>query len=266
MDSDNVTVSVVSVVLNSRELLGKSISSIISQKYTDFEYIVIDGGSTDGTVDVIKKNTQYIHYWLSEPDNGIFDAMNKGIEKARGDWICFLNAGDTFYDQRTLQEIFKDKYDADLIYGDCIYDYGNFKVYSEAGSVNSLWKGMVFSHQSVFVRAGLMKSNKFDLNFITGADYDFIYSLYKRGGRFLYITVPFVVNDAFGISNRKLMQSIKEHYKIFIKYSTPTIKQRILYRKQFFLINMINFLRNVLPQKYYFRILKLYHKDRLVRD
>ena len=93
MDSDKVTVSVVSVVLNSRKLIGKSISSIISQKYTDFEYIVIDGGSTDGTVDVIKKNTQYIHYWISEPDKGIFDAMNKGIEKVRGDWICFLNAG-----------------------------------------------------------------------------------------------------------------------------------------------------------------------------
>ena len=107
--SDYPLVSVITVVFNNHEALEDTISSVLTQKYSNIEYIVIDGGSTDGTLDVIKRHEGAIDYWVSEPDSGIYGAMNKGIRAASGQWLNFMNAKDTFADKATIQTL-ADKY------------------------------------------------------------------------------------------------------------------------------------------------------------
>lgn len=108
------------ITINYNNVLGleKTIKSVIEQSKTDFEYIVIDGGSTDGSADIIKKYAENIDYWVSEPDRGVYHAMNKGILKAKGDYILFINSGDTLYEKDTLRKIFSYPFTTDLIYGD----------------------------------------------------------------------------------------------------------------------------------------------------
>ena len=96
---NNPLISVVTVSYNAVTTIEKTILSVINQNYSNIEYIVIDGGSIDGTVDIIKKYADKITYWVSEPDKGIYDAMNKGIIVATGEWINFMNTGDTFYNE-----------------------------------------------------------------------------------------------------------------------------------------------------------------------
>ena len=100
------SVSIITVVYNAREELKKTISSIRTQTWPHYEYLIIDGGSTDGTVEVILENQGLIHHWVSEPDQGLYDAMNKGLEAATGDFVWFLNAGDQIYSPDTLKNIF----------------------------------------------------------------------------------------------------------------------------------------------------------------
>ena len=114
-------ISIVTVSYNAVLTIEQTILSVINQTYPNVEYIIIDGGSTDGTVDIIKKYANKIAYWVSEPDKGIYDAMNKGGLKATGDFIQFLNAGDWFENEYVIEKIFKDWYKrVDVIYGDMI--------------------------------------------------------------------------------------------------------------------------------------------------
>ena len=100
-----IKISVITVAYNASRYIETTILSVINQTYSNIEYIIIDGGSTDGTVDIIKKYSNKISYWISEPDKGIYDAMNKGINKATGEWINFMNAGDTFHNPDTLSAV-----------------------------------------------------------------------------------------------------------------------------------------------------------------
>ena len=98
-------ISIVTISYNAVNLIEKTILSVVEQDTADFEYIVIDGGSTDGTVEVIRKYENAISYWVSESDKGIFDAMNKALSVAKGDWVIFMNSGDCFYNNHVLSEI-----------------------------------------------------------------------------------------------------------------------------------------------------------------
>ena len=114
-------VSIITVVYNGIEFLEETIKSVIAQTYPNIEYIIVDGGSKDGTLDIIKKYEAHISKWISEPDKGIYDAMNKGIDLATGDWQNFLNAGDSFVDNNVLEKIFTTNLEnITLVYGDII--------------------------------------------------------------------------------------------------------------------------------------------------
>jgi len=160
-------ITVVTVVLNAKDCIEKTIKSVINQTYENVEYIVIDGGSTDGTQETIKQYGDKISKTLSEPDKGIYDAMNKGIDLANGEWINFMNSGDYFYTNDILEGIFKDKnIQEDFIYGDTISKFyiGHYisTKFSKAPEPEvPFWK--VFPcHQSSFVRTEILKANKFN--------------------------------------------------------------------------------------------------------
>ena len=202
-------ISVVTICYNAKNDLEKTILSVLSQTYQDIEYIIIDGGSTDGTVDIIHKYSERLFYWISEPDKGIYDAMNKGMDRATGSWIIFMNAGDTFCDNEVIKNIFgyNDLSDYSVIYGDCYVSKLNQLQYLKASSMKKVHVQMPFCHQSSFIRKTRLR---FSIDLKIAADYQMIYEYYRMNGisSFLYISKPISVFGATGISttNNNLLQ------------------------------------------------------------
>jgi glycosyltransferase involved in cell wall biosynthesis len=125
MIKNDSKLSIITINLNNKAGLEKTIQSVISQTYTDFEYILIDGGSTDGSVEVIKRNENKIAYWVSEKDKGIYNAMNKGILKATGEYCLFINSGDFFIKSTILEEMSGYINGEDILYGNGFFEAKN---------------------------------------------------------------------------------------------------------------------------------------------
>lgn len=181
---DNPLISVITVVYNSERFIEKTIQSIINQSYKNIEYIIIDGQSTDKTVDIIKSYESKIAFWISEPDKGLYDAMNKGLAHAKGDYVLFMNSGDKLYDKDTLEIIFKNPA-ADIYYGDTvIINESNAEVGlrrlrpPKKLTVKSLKKGMLVCHQSLIVKRNI--TPKFDLRYTYSSDYDWVIKVVKN--------------------------------------------------------------------------------------
>ena len=181
-------ISIITVSYDAVKTIEQTILSVLNQTYPNIEYIIIDGGSTDGTLDIIKKYQDKITYWISEPDKGIYDAMNKGTLKANGEWLNFMNAGDTFFDELVLEKIFKNKEwdDADVIYGDVIYVFPNREDIRKAAPLKRIKVGIPFCHQSVLVKTKLLQKYPFDTSYKICADYNFFHTLYKERFSFKY--------------------------------------------------------------------------------
>ena len=127
----NPKLSIITINLNNAAGLRKTIESVVNQTFTDYEYLIIDGGSTDGSVEVIKEFADKITYWVSEPDKGIYNAMNKGILKARGEYLQFLNSGDWLVDNEVLFRVFSLNHFEDILYG--------LEPYYRDHTLHSLW-------------------------------------------------------------------------------------------------------------------------------
>ena len=118
--------SIITVSFNNLDGLTKTTNSIIEQTFRDFEWIVIDGGSSDGSKEYLIKNSKYISYWCSEPDNGIYNAMNKGIMKAKGNYLLFMNSGDFLFNKHVLKKVFSSRHEKKLLCGgECLYSVKN---------------------------------------------------------------------------------------------------------------------------------------------
>ena len=223
-------ISVVTICYNAKNDLEKTILSVLSQTYQDIEYIIIDGGSTDGTVDIIHKYSERLFYWISEPDKGIYDAMNKGMDRATGSWINFMNAGDTFCDNEVIKNIFgyNDLSDYSVIYGDCYVSKLNQLQYLKASSMKKVHVQMPFCHQSSFIRKTRLR---FSIDLKIAADYQMIYEYYRMNGisSFLYISKPISVFDATGISttNNNLLQKEYGIVYVFITIEQPKLIRNI---------------------------------------
>ena len=128
-DSERGTMklSIITINLNNRDGLQKTIDSVVSQTFRDFEWIVIDGGSTDGSKELIEQYADHFSYWVSEPDKGIYNAMNKGIKVAKGEYLQFLNSGDWLVDEKALERCFWHESKADIAYGDLWFCNGEEK-------------------------------------------------------------------------------------------------------------------------------------------
>ena len=200
-------ITVITVVYNDVNGLKKTIESVINQSYHLIEYLIIDGGSTDGTIETIKNYDKNISKWLSEPDKGIYDAMNKGIDMATGDWVIFMNAGDWFYNNDVIGNIFKKLHkDTQLIYGNHEVVYDTYIKVKKAKPESELWKGMICSHQSLFVKAELLKENKFNyLSYSIVADYHFMFNSWISNLKFQYVNTRVACYQSGGISENKLI-------------------------------------------------------------
>lgn len=200
------TITIVTVTYNCASSIEDTIKSVINQNYDNIEYIVIDGGSNDGTNDIIKKYLPHISTYICEKDNGIYDAMNKGIDNATGEWILFLNSGDLLHDNNVLSRIFSKEWKGtDVLWGEikAIKEYGIKHVRFDVPFYENkkFFYGMGFSHQGVFTRVIKAKKYKFDLSYKCCADYNMMTQLYKNGAKFSYTPETIaIIEGRYGFS------------------------------------------------------------------
>jgi glycosyltransferase involved in cell wall biosynthesis len=224
-------ISIVTVVYNNVDSIEDTILSVINQTYKNIEYIIIDGGSTDGTVDVIKKYANRINLWKSEPDEGLYFAMNKGLELASGQWINFMNSGDTFYSHTTIEQVFSNKYQEGVIYGDVMFSFDRTnEVLVKANDLKYFWKGMQFVHQAAFVSTDLMKEYQFDTQYNLIADYNSLYKIFLSGANFQYLGFTICNFLAGGLSDNNPKSIIECQHMIFPLHQNFSIRLFYYYR------------------------------------
>ena len=172
-----MNLSIITINRNNAAGLRRTIESVVSQTYTEFEYIIIDGASTDESVDVIKEYADKITFWVSEPDNGIYNAMNKGILKANGEYLLFLNSGDWLYSNQTLEKVFELNHHEDILYGDII------SFVSENEQIPDIYPDQItglrlfettICHQSIFHKRSLFKNDKYNESYRVVSDWEFL--------------------------------------------------------------------------------------------
>lgn len=178
-------VSVVTVVFNGEDVIERTLKNVLAQDYVNIEYIVIDGGSTDGTLEILSQYRSRLAYFCSEPDRGIYDAMNKGIAVASGAWINFMNAGDEFWSVDTISKSAAQMLgEESVLYGGVEIHYPSFFRTENAGNPDKLWRGMQFCHQSAFISLPYHKTNPFNTANTIAADLEFFHIAHLKGEKF----------------------------------------------------------------------------------
>lgn len=212
-------ITVVTVTYNAGKYLEKTINSVISQNYQNLEYIIVDGGSTDTTLSIIKKYESKISFWISEKDDGIYDAMNKGVSFASGDWVNYMNAGDSFVDSRVISDIFSSRLEADLIYGDSFFcdAFGKGRLIKAKG-IETLWAALNFNHNSLFAKKDCLVEFPFDISYKIVADSKFVINCFMSGKKLLYVDIP--VNNYLtgGYSDSNTVMRTVERWKLVSDY------------------------------------------------
>jgi glycosyltransferase involved in cell wall biosynthesis len=206
-------ITVITINYNMGAELDITVRSVLSQKYSNLEYIVIDGGSTDRSIEVIKRHTDRIAHWVSQRDRGRYDAMNKGVRAASGEWIIFMNAGDYFHDTQVVADIFSAPCeDADLVYGNVLRHYAKEDVQRviPAQPLSVLPLRMPCSHQSLFARRELLLSHPFSQELSIAADHDFILRTTMAGARFKKVDRIISVFSTGGISDQKRLEALRQ--------------------------------------------------------
>ncbi len=243
------TLSIVTVSFNAQKVIADTLRSVTTQDYPALEYIVIDGGSTDGTQAVIGEYTARIAHFVSEPDGGIYYGMNKGIEAATGEYVLFLNAGDVFADERVLSDVaafLGEHPEADAVYGDSeqVLEYGRYRI---KPAPERLDRSMSISHQAVFVRTELLRAHPFDVRYRYAADYEQISALYLEGRKFLYLDrLISVVEMQDGATYRHFEDSANELYDIIGARGVDVSRVR---KSQIRRKKIVRAVRNCIPRK-----------------
>ena len=220
--------SIITVTYNAEKVLEDTIQSVIFQTYRNVEYIIVDGASKDHTLEIVNKYHNRINKVISEPDKGLYDAMNKGIQLATGDYLCFLNAGDKFHDSETLQKIvhtLKGQERPDVIYGETaiVDEEGHFLHMRRLSAPAHLnWKsfkqGMLVCHQAFFANRELAINHLYDLQYRFSADFDWCIRIMKKA-KCLHntrLTLIDYLNEGMTTKNHKA--SLKERFCIMAKH------------------------------------------------
>jgi glycosyltransferase involved in cell wall biosynthesis len=215
--------SVITVVYNNVKHIERTLLSIIHQTYSSIEFIVIDGASNDGTLAVLEKYKIHFNQFVSEPDKGIYDAMNKGLALAKGDYVIFMNSGDEFYEPQTVEQVFSTQAFADVYYGETemldeqLISQGKRRHGAPKKlTLQSFNYGMSVSHQAIYIKRSLTKS--YDTKYQLSADIDWILDALTKA-KVVVNTNKYVAKYLMGgMSKKRHSQSLIERYHIFEKY------------------------------------------------
>lgn len=222
--------TIVTITYNAERFIEGTMLSVLGQTYRNFEYILVDGGSKDHTVEIIQRlaaaNPDVPIHWTSEPDKGLYDAMNKGLNRATGDFVWFMNAGDKIYDENILQ-IMADAYaqhpDSDVIYGQSLIIDEQDKPLGERHKIapanltrKSMLHGLVVCHQSILVRPTV--APQYDLQYRISADYDWVCKVLAKSRGNLYINQYISRFMTSGVSAQQRTRSWKERFRIMKRH------------------------------------------------
>jgi glycosyltransferase involved in cell wall biosynthesis len=215
--------TVVTIVYNNVRDIERTVLSVLNQTYPNIEYLVIDGASTDGTLELLKKYEGRLAKLISERDEGIYDAMNKGLALASGDYILFMNSGDEIYTSDTVENVFASAPDADIYYGETEMfneDWKSIGQRRHKAPESFTWKdfkfGMSISHQAIYIRRSLIEP--YDRQYKLSADIDWIIKAAKRAAKIVNTRIYVAKYLVGGISKKKHRQSLIERFHIFSKH------------------------------------------------
>ncbi|WP_346856197.1 glycosyltransferase family 2 protein [uncultured Draconibacterium sp.] len=229
MNGKSNKLSIITIAYNCTKDLDKTIRSVVEQTFKDIEYIIVDGGSTDGSLDVIKKYEKDLSKWVSEPDKGIYDAMNKGLKMSTGVYVLFLNAGDILYDRNTLQQVPFIKYPtADVFYGETLSvdDKGNeLGLRPKRLPHNLNWRhfrnGMVVCHQSILVKREL--APEYNMDYTLSSDVEWVLKCLKKSDQIVFTGTIISRFLEGGASKQRHGESLKERFSIMKQYFGLTL-------------------------------------------
>lgn len=221
-------VSIITVNLNNHFGLNKTIQSVLRQDYSDLEFIVIDGGSTDGSKEFLYSNSDHISWWVSEKDNGVYDAMNKGVMRSTGDYLVFLNSGDCFANESSVAKLISVSKGKDLVYGDLLIDELNgswIKKYPDQLSLRYFYYESIPHPACLISRRLFLSLGLYDTSLKIVSDWKFfVLSVLKKKCTYCHIDQVITVFDFQGISsigsNRSRVELerrsvLKEHFGLF---------------------------------------------------
>jgi len=204
--------SIITINFNNHLGLSQTINSVKEQSFQDYEWIVIDGSSTDGSKELIEQYSNHFSFWCSEPDKGIYHAMNKGIDHATGEWLLFLNSGDCLYSLDTLEKVFEQNFSEDVIYGDRVIIQNDKEIINRYPDTLGLdfFYHYFLCHQATFYRRELFESCRYDESYAIAGDWAFFIDLMFKGKTFKHIDIPIVLYDNNGISSQYSEKQIAE--------------------------------------------------------
>ena len=218
--------TVVTVCYNAEKEIRKTMKSVLEQDCTDFEYLILDGASNDGTISVAEtfrsafEKRKVALRIFSEPDRGVYDAMNKALKKAKGKYLIFMNAGDAFHEKKVLSEVmshlnsFSEEQRPDVVYGDFQKISDNEAVTYTVQPLEMLKKNMIFCHQATFIRRNVHKKYPYDRRYGIVADYNSFLKMYLDGVSFDYLPIIMADYDLSGISSRKKVIEQDKRYTL----------------------------------------------------
>jgi len=236
--------SIITVTFNAEESVERTIRSVVCQLYKDIEFIIIDGASKDGTVNVIRRYEPYINYWISEPDKGIYDAMNKGLRVASGDYVWFLNAGDVLKHQdivTDLSEMAIRNRLPDILYGETDLMDRKGQVFAERRlktpeklTWESFNMGMLVCHQAFIVKRSI--APEYDLQYRFSGDFDWCIRCMKTAKSIVNSQQRIVNYQYEGVTTANRKDSLRERYRIMSQYygAIPTFIRHLWFAVRFY--------------------------------
>ena len=239
-------VSIITIVYNGEQHLEQTIKSVLHQTYPAIEYIIIDGGSTDGSIDIIKKYENQLSYWVSEKDQGVSDAFNKGIRKASGEIVGLINADD-WYEKETVERVVRAMESYDVGYGDLRYWKDEKPEVIVKASHHYLVNEMTLNHPTVFIKAKVYKDfGLFSLKYKYAMDYELLLRLKLKGCRFVYIPELLANMRWEGVSDKQWYSACKEVWSIKNVYMPEKkLLHRLYLMKQIASISIGKFLQRI---------------------
>lgn len=263
MNSQNrPLVSIITVCFNCKSDLTRTIESIESQLSKDFEHIVVDGASQDGTLSILEQRQKqyqdaaFPFKFIHEKDFGPYDAMNKGIQIAEGIWTIFLNAGDTFVDSEVLQKAssFLSVAKNDVVYGSTVVHWNNGKtMLMKPLPMDTIYYKMPFCHQSVFTRTALLKERSFSRNYSIVADFDMFFDFYHGKKSFMKIDVP-IANFYYGGLSAQPIKILQQTRQFLGTYEIPLSRRIHFYIHAFNVRLRLNLAKLPILQSVYRKI------------